>query len=274
MEAHSIVRSIFSNISPLDHRYSVSEEAVFNALIPWVSEEASVKACVKAEIALVISHLKIRSKLTPAAREELEKAGDGVDPIEVYQEEEKTHHNIRALVNILKKKVPAAHAPLVHLGATSVDILDTSLSYRVRGVTREVLLPELKKLELLLCDFTEREAETPQVGRTHGQHAVPITLGFAMAEYVSRLGKSIQEIERRSKELKGKLAGAVGAYNATCMIVPDPEELERLYQTTAKNIDQLVSESMERLCQMTAKNIEKIVGESIEKALAGKIRKK
>jgi adenylosuccinate lyase len=50
-----------------------------------------------------------------------------------------------------------------------------------------------------------------------------------MAEYVSRLGKSILEIRRLSKGLKGKLAGAVGAYNATSMIVKDPEELERIY---------------------------------------------
>jgi adenylosuccinate lyase len=87
----------------------------------------------------------------------------------------------------------------------------------------------LKKLELLLCEITEREAQTPQVGRTHGQHAVPITLGFTFAEYVSRLGKSILEIEKRSKELKGKLSGAVGAYNASSMIVKDPMELERIY---------------------------------------------
>jgi adenylosuccinate lyase len=75
----------------------------------------------------------------------------------------------------------------------------------------------------------EREAETAQVGRTHGQHAVPITVGFALAEYVARLGKSIGEIEGRAAELKGKLAGAVGAYNAAALIVSDPEELERLY---------------------------------------------
>jgi adenylosuccinate lyase len=67
------------------------------------------------------------------------------------------------------------------------------------------------------------------VGRTHGQHAVPVTLGFAMAEYVSRLGKSILEIKRLAAGLRGKLSGAVGAYNATAMIVPNPEELERRY---------------------------------------------
>ncbi|GHV94918.1 adenylosuccinate lyase [Spirochaetia bacterium] len=222
-------RNIFRNISPIDHRYSISEAAVFESLLPWISEEASVAACVKAEVALIIAHLTVRGKLNPAVRAELEKAAAAVESAEVYAEEEKTRHNIRALVNVLKRKVPAELAPLVHLGATSVDILDTSLSYRMAGVTREVTLPLLKKLERLLCDFAEREAETPQVGRTHGQHAVPITLGFAIAEYVSRLGKSILEIEKRSTELKGKLAGAVGAYNATSMIVKDPEELERIY---------------------------------------------
>jgi adenylosuccinate lyase len=220
-------RDIFKNISPIDHRYSVSEAQVYRSLVPWISEEALISSCIKAEIALIFAHLKVRGELTPAIRAELEKCT--ASPEEVYAEEEKTRHNIRALVNVLKTKVPAKIAPLIHLGATSVDILDTSLSWRIAGVTREAVLPLLKKLELLLCSFAEKEADTPQVGRTHGQHAVPITLGFAFAEYVSRLGKSILEIEKRAKELKGKLSGAVGAYNATSMIVKDPQELERIY---------------------------------------------
>jgi adenylosuccinate lyase len=225
-------RNIFHNISPIDHRYSISEKAVYQSLVPWISEEAAIAACVKAEIALIIAHLTVRGKMTNETRAELENCA--VDPAEVYAEEEKTGHNIRALVNVLKRKVPPELAPLVHLGATSVDILDTGLSWRIAGVTREAALPLLKKLELLLCSFAQKEAETPQVGRTHGQHAVPITLGFAFAEYVSRLGKSILEIEKRSKELKGKLSGAVGAYNATSMIVKDPEELERVYLAELK----------------------------------------
>ncbi|AEF80564.1 lyase family protein [Leadbettera azotonutricia] len=229
MEAHSSTRTIFQNISSIDHRYSISEAAVFDALVPWISEEASVGACVRAEIALVVAHLKVRGQLNDSLRKNLEHATEIISPEEVYAEEEKTRHNIRALVNVIKKKVPSEVAPLVHLGATSVDILDTSLSYRMKGVTLAVVLPELKKLEVLLCNFAEKEAETPQVGRTHGQHAVPITVGFAVAEYISRLGKSILEIERLAGNLKGKLAGAVGAYNATSMIVKDPEELERIY---------------------------------------------
>jgi adenylosuccinate lyase len=195
--------------------------------VPWLSEDASVAACVKAEIALIAAHLSLRGGLTAELRTALDRAADSVESAEVYAEEEKTRHNIRALVNVLKTKVPPEIAPLVHLGATSADILDTSLAYRIRGAAREVILPALKNLELLLCDFVDQEAETPQVGRTHGQHAVPITVGFALAEYVSRLGKSILEIRRLSGLLKGKLAGAVGAYNATALIVRDPEELER-----------------------------------------------
>jgi adenylosuccinate lyase len=217
-------REIFQNISPLDHRYSLSEKAVFDALVPWLSEEASIAACVKAEAALVAAHLKSRGKTPPEALSSI-----AVPPEEVYAEEEKTRHNIRALVNVMKRKVPADIAPLVHLGATSVDILDTSLALRMKGCCRQVVLPALRRLELLLCDFAEREAATAQVGRTHGQHAVPVTVGFAVAEYVSRLGKSILEIEKRCSDLRGKLAGAVGAYNATSMITSDPEELERLY---------------------------------------------
>jgi adenylosuccinate lyase len=229
MEAPNHSRTIFRNISPIDHRYSVSGEAVFEALVPWLSEEASIAANTRAEIALIKAHLSLRGALNPGLSAALEKAAAGVTPEEVYAEEAKTRHNIRALVNVLKKKVPPETAPLVHLGATSVDILDTGLSWRIRGATDTVVLPLLRKLELLLCAFADQEAETPQVGRTHGQHAVPITLGFAFAEYVSRLGKSMLEIEKRSKELKGKLAGAVGAYNAAGMIVKDPEELERRY---------------------------------------------
>ncbi|MCM1321673.1 MAG: lyase family protein [Bacteroides sp.] len=222
-------RNIFLNISPLDHRYSLSEAAVFDSLSSFISEQAAIISCAKAEIALVKAHLSVRGQLSAETEKELDTIAWTIDPAKVYAEEEKTHHNIRALVNVLKTLVSADIAPLVHLGATSVDILDTALSVRVRDCTQQVILPLLRELESALCAVADREASTPQVGRTHGQHAVPITFGFAVAEYVSRLGKSILEIERLAKNLRGKLAGPVGAYNGPAMIVKDPEDLERRY---------------------------------------------
>ena len=222
-------RNIFENLSCLDHRYSISEKEVFAKLSAYISEEASVRSCAKAESALVKAHLSIRGQLTDDVAAMLYRTAGDIDPEEVYAEEEKTQHNIRALVNVMKTKVPAEIAPLVHLGATSVDILDTALSMRMRDVTKNVVLPELKELELALCAIAERDCATPQVGRTHGQHAVPITFGWSIAEFVSRLGKSILRIDELSDQLKGKLAGPVGAYNGPSMIVKDPEELERRY---------------------------------------------
>jgi DNA-binding ferritin-like protein len=52
------------------------------------------------------------------------------------------------------------------------------------------------------------------------------------------------------------------------------EEMERLYQTVAKDIDNLISERTERIFKATAKNIEQVVTESIEKALANKCKNK
>ncbi len=222
-------RNIFENLSCIDHRYSLSEAAAFEGLSKYISEEASVRSNARCEAALVKAHLKLRGQLTPAMEATLDKAAEEIDPEEVYKEEEKTKHNIRALVNVFKTKVPSEVAPLVHLGATSVDILDTGLSCRMRDVTQNVVLPELKELEKALCAIADRESETPQVGRTHGQHAVPITFGWSIAEFVSRLGKSILRIEELSKQLKGKLAGPVGSYNGPSMIVKDPEELELTY---------------------------------------------
>ncbi len=223
-------RSLFRNLSPLDHRYYLSNPVIFDKLSDLLSEEASVRYAVRCEAALLKAHLELwfneadRTRLMRAV-EDLEAQ---VQPEAVYAEEEKTQHNIRALVNVIKRHLPEELVPFVHLGATSVDMLDTANALKIRDAVRQVLLPLLVDLETSLCSLARREAETPQIGRTHGQYAVPLTVGFALSEYVSRLGKAIQEIEKRSLDLRGKFAGAVGAYNATSVMTKDPEALERL----------------------------------------------
>lgn len=221
-------RGIFLNLSPLDHRYYQSNRQLFDKLSAYLSEAANVRYCARVEIALLLTHLKLQNLETPELVQAVRRAEDLIDPEAVYEEEEKTQHNIRALVNVLKPLLPESVRHFVHMGATSVDILDTANALKIRDAVQEVLLPQLVGLELQLAELAEREADTPQVGRTHGQFAVPISFGFAMAEYVSRLGKSILEIDTRSRDLRGKLAGAVGAYNATSMLTSDPETMERL----------------------------------------------
>ncbi len=222
-------RDIFDNLSPLDHRYWEANRELFDSLSERLSDRASVRACVRAEIALLKAHLTARNLASDAMFRDLDALALSVDPEEVAREEEKTRHNIRALVNVLQAKVPADLAPLVHLGATSVDILDTARAVQFRDAVLEVLLPLLARVLSELARLAADEAETPQVGRTHGRHAVPITFGFAMAEYAARLGKCLPRIEELARDLRGKLAGATGSYNALSMIYPDPQEVERTY---------------------------------------------
>lgn len=219
-------RSIFDSLSPLDHRYYLANRALFDDLSSYLSEEASIRYCIKVELELIKSHVRLSLDADPALLSQLDLVEDTVSPDEVYAEEEKTQHNIRALVNVLKRKVPDAAAPFVHLGTTSVDILDTAQAMRMRDAVRRVILPNLVELLEKLVALTEANASISQVGRTHGQHAVPITFGFAMAEYTSRLGKSIDRIDELSLDLRGKIAGAVGSYNSTSLLTPDPEAFE------------------------------------------------
>jgi len=181
------------------------------------------------ETALLKAHVDDRYTNSKKHLEDIEAAAEQVTPELVYEEEHRTHHNIRALVNVFKQFLPDELKPLVHLGATSVDILDTSAALRIRDAVRMAILPILIDLETSLAGLAEREADTPQIGRTHGQHAVPITFGFALSEYVSRLGKSIIGLEKLSAELRGKLSGAVGAYNALSLICDDPAAFERSF---------------------------------------------
>jgi adenylosuccinate lyase len=221
-------RGIYLNLSPLDHRYSVSNPELFSRLSAIIGEEASIRYCAAVEIALLkalLHHAPERG--IGVDLESLDAIARDIGPDEVYAEEQKTQHNIRALVNVLKRHLPESVRPLVHLGATSVDILDTAAALRSRDVTLTVILPLLLDLQAELIRRVREEAETPQIGRTHGQHAVPLTFGFALSEYVARLGKSIARIDEKARRLRGKLAGAVGAYNATSLLVKDPEELER-----------------------------------------------
>lgn len=214
----------YDNLSPLDHRYRSSSPDLFAKLSSYLSERSTIQYLIQVELALLKTHLLAQGYPTDEVEAQL--AAVHIEASEVYREEEKTRHNIRALVNVLTSKVPADYARFVHLGATSTDIVDTAAALRLRDVTRQLVLPLLYSLEENLIALATREAATPQVGRTHGQFAVPISLGFAMAAYVSRLGQSIEQILAHSNNLRGKLSGAVGGYNATSLISPDPIQLE------------------------------------------------
>ena len=230
-------RSIFRNLSPLDHRYYLENREQFDRLAGFLSEEAVVHSYARVEVALLRELVRMLPDAVPPdsprrhSGDDLERAlnaaADAIDPAEVHAEEQRTRHNLRAVVHVLQRRLPESVRHLVHLGATSFDVQDTATALRIGDATRAVILPLLLELTDRLADLAEAEAQTLQVGRTHGQHAVPITFGFAIASFVARLDDVAPRILQAADGLPGKLSGAVGAYNATALLVDDPEELER-----------------------------------------------
>ena len=183
--------------NPLDYRYYSGE--IFDKLQPYLSENAAIRYQLMVEVALVMALAEKRICSSKIAGE-IEAAAKKVTAAEVYEEEKRIKHNIRALVNCIRRKVSAEAKPYVHFTATSNDITSTSESMRIRDAVVKVLLPELAELERILIEIAEREKNTLQIGRTHGQHAEPITFGFAIAEYVSRLGGRIMEIRTADRK--------------------------------------------------------------------------
>jgi len=219
-----ISRSIFDNISPLDHRYSMRSEE-FEEYSRYLSERAKIRYQSEVELALVKALAK-NGICSEEVVKEVKQAISELSPEEVYAEEKKTRHNIRALVNCIQKRVSEDAKPYIHFTTTSFDIVDTANSLRYKETAEELIVPTLKKLEKVLMEIALREKDTVQVGRTHGQHAVPVTFGFAVAEYVSRFGNKIHAVEESAKNLRGKISGAVGAYNASHLFFDKPEEFE------------------------------------------------
>ena len=217
--------SVFDAISPLDYRYYGRNDEIFRKLQPYLSENAMISYMAKVEAALTNTLAK-KGVCSKKIAEEVEKASKKITAEEVYLEEDKLKHNVRALANCIRNKVSNEAKPFVHFTATSHDIISTADAARYKEFTNRVLIPKLAEFEKTLIDLALREKDTIQVGRTHGQHAVPITFGFAIAQYVSRFGSSIIKIKKAGNNLRGKIAGAVGSYNASSLFFNNPEKFE------------------------------------------------
>jgi 3-carboxy-cis,cis-muconate cycloisomerase len=98
----------------------------------------------------------------------------------------------------------------VHWGATTQDIMDTGAVLQVR----DGLAIVERELDLLIAGLAGQARvykDTPIAGRTHGQHAVPVTLGYKLAVVMAELTRHRQRIaELRPRVLVGQLAGAAG----------------------------------------------------------------
>jgi len=95
-------------------------------------------------------------------------------------------------------------------GATSSDILDTATALQLKDALR-LIEEKLADLEEVLMNSADRYKKTMMMGRTHGQHALPITFGLKLAVWMRETARHIQRLQECGERvLVGKMTGAVG----------------------------------------------------------------
>ena len=150
-------------------------------------------------------------QLTPAMEAQILKIRTSV----VDELEKKvTKHDIRALVRIIQEMLPEDLRRWVHIPLTSYDPLETGRILQYCEAHQVVIKPKSKEVIIILAGLVRNYANTLQIGRTHGQHAIPITVGFWLATVLSRIIYNSKQIDNFASGLVGKISGAVGANNA------------------------------------------------------------
>lgn len=130
---------------------------------------------------------------------------------EVRRLEEKTKHDVVAFINNVGQHI-GAEASFLHMGLTSSDLLDTSLSVQCVEAC-DILLVDIKKMLLVLKQKAKKYKDTPCIARTHGVHAEPTTFGLKLAVWYDEMRRNLERLEQARENMRyGKLSGAVGTY--------------------------------------------------------------
>jgi adenylosuccinate lyase len=136
--------------------------------------------------------------------------------------ERQTRHDVKAIEYFLQSKLQNTSLqdliPWIHFGLTSEDINSISQAIALRRSRDEVLLHALDGLIDALSAFARQHRAVPMLARTHGQFAVPTTLGKEIAFYLARLRKTREHIS--AHRFEAKLTGAVGNFNALHAAMP------------------------------------------------------
>ena len=191
-------------IHPIENRYGSEEmRAIFQ-------EERKLELELRVEAALAQALADFGVIPQDAARAIGEKATlEFVKLDRVKQIEKETNHDLMAVVKALAE-VSGAAGKYVHLTATSYDIVDTALALRIKAAV-EILAAKGRELLKVCLDFAKANKGLTMIGRTHGQHAVPITLGFKFANYCDKIGDDVIRLEQDFIYIRGKFSGAVGS---------------------------------------------------------------
>lgn len=138
-----------------------------------------------------------------------ERAGFELERIE---ELEKTlKHDVISFLTAVGEQI-GEESSYVHLGMTSSDVLDTAFAMQLRD-SSDILIEDIQgvmeELTKLACTYKN----TPVIGRSHGVHAEPTTMGLVFAVWFDEMRRNLERMKRAREEITvGKISGVVGTF--------------------------------------------------------------
>lgn len=151
--------------------------------------------------------------------------------------EKETHHDIMAMVKAISEQSPE-FGGYVHFGATSQDVNDTVLALQLGECQRE-LLAAAHAVVGELTRLATKYRDLPSIGRTHGQHAIPITMGFKFANFMYEMHTAAGYLDR--VVVPAKFSGAVGTFASLATVDVQASIMRSLDLTPVPISTQVVS---------------------------------
>ena len=209
-------------ISPFTWRYGSAEMRAV-----W-SEAGKRRLWRRVWVALAAAQAEV-GLVTPAQVEDLRAHQDDVNWERAQEIEAELRHDLMAEVRAYAEQCPVG-GPIIHLGATSMDIEDNADALRLRQALR-LVRERLDAVLTALAERIEAEADTPVMAYTHLQPAEPTTLGYRLSLYAQDLLEDRCAVDGAMAAVRGKgLKGAVGTSASYRHLLEDrgiaPRDLE------------------------------------------------
>ncbi len=189
-------------LSPLTWRYG---SEVMRRI--WSEDE---KRRLMRRVWVALAEAQFEAGLVTAAQvADLRGRQDQIDIARAQQIEREIGHDLMAEIRTFAEQCPLG-GPIIHLGATSMDVLDNVDALRLRSALDQIV-KRLKRTLSTLATRIEAEADTPAIAFTHIQPAEPTTVGYRLAQYGQDLLEDLLELQRVHVNVRGKgIKGAVG----------------------------------------------------------------
>ena len=211
-----------TNISPIDGRYYSKTKI----LSKYFSEYTLIKYRIKIEVLYLIELSKIKVIRSIKLKEktilnDLWKKFSIVDAKKVKEIEKQINHDVKAIEYYIIEKISQTSLKdlnsFVHFGITSEDTNNLAYVLMIKDSLDSVYFPKLNRFCKVINSLAIKHKSAAMISRTHGQPASPTTMGKELAVFVYRIKKQKKTFP---KKLSGKLAGAVGNFNAHVAAYP------------------------------------------------------